>query len=164
MRSRASFRNRPSISLPQRGAPFDGTSWAPVGMLHRSAVTPVVHQPARTAENDHRTPFEQVSQFPGASEQRRMTPTLRAHLPFVAAAEGMAKKLTGGRLHLAWGRGRALGRIGLRPDQPDGDAGGLVPGRYRASEGAKARYASKDTSRIVPLAVPSGAPSEKTTT
>jgi hypothetical protein len=39
-----------------------------------------------------------------------------------------------------------------------------IPVGYRASGGAKARYASRDTSRIVSLAAPSGAPSEKTTT
>jgi hypothetical protein len=39
-----------------------------------------------------------------------------------------------------------------------------IPACHRASGGAKARYASRDTSRIVSLAAPSGAPSEKTTT
>ena len=40
----------------------------------------------------------------------------------------------------------------------------LTPVYHRASGGAKARYTSKDTSRIVSLAAPSGTPSEKTTT
>ena len=107
-----------------------------------------------------------ASQIPAIAEPLflAMDATVKVHPMFTP--EDMPRAMESLQLVVSWAGARSCLDPSPCPYSPECVEGILSEGRkrHRASEGARVRYAVKETSWIVPLASASVAPSEKTTT